>query len=322
MIRGCRPASTTPATSWPVLTAEVTPTLDTDDVDVHGRGARRAADDVDVGRDPRAAAVDLRRRHPLRHDVVEARHDVRRASRSTRCSAIARPLPDAPRTCSRSRTPATRRTCRSPTSPAARRGSRGRSTASRSRREHGGPARLLVPHLYFWKSAKWVAGLRAARPRRARLLGAQRLPRPRRPVARAALPGRLTRARRRRSRLVADGDGRRDHARDARARRRSASRLDRPVAPSRRASTTSCASPRPTATPRRARTRSRRRPTTPTRSSSPSSGSTTARCRRFLHDDVQRRRRARGARADRRLVRVGRRRRRRCSSAAARASCR
>jgi DMSO/TMAO reductase YedYZ molybdopterin-dependent catalytic subunit len=26
--------------------------------------------------------------------------------------------------------------------------------------EHGGPARLLVPHLYFWKSAKWVSGLR------------------------------------------------------------------------------------------------------------------------------------------------------------------
>jgi len=28
------------------------------------------------------------------------------------------------------------------------------------RPEHGGPARLVVPHLYFWKSAKWVAGLR------------------------------------------------------------------------------------------------------------------------------------------------------------------
>jgi DMSO/TMAO reductase YedYZ molybdopterin-dependent catalytic subunit len=26
--------------------------------------------------------------------------------------------------------------------------------------DHGGPARLLVPHLYFWKSAKFVAGLR------------------------------------------------------------------------------------------------------------------------------------------------------------------
>jgi DMSO/TMAO reductase YedYZ molybdopterin-dependent catalytic subunit len=24
---------------------------------------------------------------------------------------------------------------------------------------HGGPARLLVPHLYFWKSAKWVNGV-------------------------------------------------------------------------------------------------------------------------------------------------------------------
>ncbi|GAA1688943.1 sulfite oxidase-like oxidoreductase [Fodinicola feengrottensis] len=25
--------------------------------------------------------------------------------------------------------------------------------------EHGGPARLLVPHLYFWKSAKWIHGI-------------------------------------------------------------------------------------------------------------------------------------------------------------------
>ncbi|HEY6644341.1 sulfite oxidase-like oxidoreductase [Povalibacter sp.] len=29
--------------------------------------------------------------------------------------------------------------------------------------EHGGPARLLVPHLYFWKSAKWVNGLQFTR---------------------------------------------------------------------------------------------------------------------------------------------------------------
>ena len=26
--------------------------------------------------------------------------------------------------------------------------------------EHGGPVRMLVPHLYFWKSTKWVGGLR------------------------------------------------------------------------------------------------------------------------------------------------------------------
>jgi DMSO/TMAO reductase YedYZ molybdopterin-dependent catalytic subunit len=25
--------------------------------------------------------------------------------------------------------------------------------------DHGGPARLLVPHLYFWKSAKWISSL-------------------------------------------------------------------------------------------------------------------------------------------------------------------
>jgi DMSO/TMAO reductase YedYZ molybdopterin-dependent catalytic subunit len=25
--------------------------------------------------------------------------------------------------------------------------------------EHGGPLRLVIPHLYFWKSAKWVGGL-------------------------------------------------------------------------------------------------------------------------------------------------------------------
>ena len=29
--------------------------------------------------------------------------------------------------------------------------------------EHGGPARLLVPHLYFWKSAKWVRGMTLTR---------------------------------------------------------------------------------------------------------------------------------------------------------------
>jgi DMSO/TMAO reductase YedYZ molybdopterin-dependent catalytic subunit len=27
------------------------------------------------------------------------------------------------------------------------------------RAEHGGPARLLVPHLYLWKSAKWLTGI-------------------------------------------------------------------------------------------------------------------------------------------------------------------
>ena len=43
---------------------------------------------------------------------------------------------------------------------AARRGSRTRYDGEPLEPEHGGPARLLVPHLYFWKSAKWVRGLR------------------------------------------------------------------------------------------------------------------------------------------------------------------
>ena len=29
--------------------------------------------------------------------------------------------------------------------------------------EHGGPARLLIPHLYFWKSAKWLRGIELRR---------------------------------------------------------------------------------------------------------------------------------------------------------------
>ncbi len=33
--------------------------------------------------------------------------------------------------------------------------------------EHGGPARLVVPHLYFWKSAKWIQGLRLMKEDRA-----------------------------------------------------------------------------------------------------------------------------------------------------------
>ena len=58
--------------------------------------------------------------------------------------------------------------------------------------EHGGPARLLVPHLYFWKSAKWVRGLELRDDDAARLLGVLRLPQLRRPVERAALQRRLT----------------------------------------------------------------------------------------------------------------------------------
>ena len=49
---------------------------------------------------------------------------------------------------------------------------------------HGGPVRIVVPHLYFWKSAKWVRGLELRDSDEPGLLGAQRLPQLRRPVQR------------------------------------------------------------------------------------------------------------------------------------------
>ena len=227
---------------------------------------------------------------------------------STRCSRSpgrCRPR----RTCSRSRTPATPRTCRSTTSPAARRGSPARSTAQPLPRDHGGPARLLVPHLYFWKSAKWVAGITRARPRRARLLGGPRLPRPWRPVARAALPGRLIDERSSPSRPAGRRVAGRDRHRGAPTRRRGSktfrSRLGRP-------------------TPHLAGQHFVVRLTAPdgyTRATLVLGRVAAGDGRRieltverlddgevstFLHDERRRRRHARGARADRRLVRVGR----------------
>ncbi len=44
--------------------------------------------------------------------------------------------------------------------------------------EHGWPARLLVPHLYFWKSAKWVRGFELSHARRSVDRRALRRPRP------------------------------------------------------------------------------------------------------------------------------------------------
>ena len=126
----------------------------------------------------------ITKRHPLRDQVVEARHATGRASRSTRCSTGSRHPPSSS---SPSATAATRPTCRSRTSPAARPGSRSSYDGEPLEPEHGGPARLLVPHLYFWKSAKWVRGLQLRDGRRAGLLGGQRLPQLRRSVAGAAL---------------------------------------------------------------------------------------------------------------------------------------
>ena len=45
--------------------------------------------------------------------------------------------------------------------------------------DHGGPARLLVAHLYLWKSAKWIQRLEILEADQLGVLGAERLPPPR-----------------------------------------------------------------------------------------------------------------------------------------------
>ena len=57
--------------------------------------------------------------------------------------------------------------------------------------EHGGPARMLVPHLYFWKSAKWVRGIELMLQDSPGFWEQLRLPRLWRPMARAAVSGGL-----------------------------------------------------------------------------------------------------------------------------------
>ena len=189
--------------------------------------------------------------------------------------------------------------------------------------EHGGPARLLVPHLYFWKSAKWVAGLRSSTTTSPGSGSA------------TATTTAATRGSSSATRVTDDRPTRRPAARrrgstatvvairdETPTREDVPARAARAVAAPAPASTTSCGSPRPTAT-RASRSYSV--------ASAPDDTAeielTVERLDGRRGVDVparrrRRRRRARGARADRRLVRLGRRHARRCSSAAARASCR
>ena len=63
---------------FPVLSAGPTPRTPLDAVEPDHRRRRRRRPDVELGRAARAARRDVHDRHPLRHEVVEARHDVDR----------------------------------------------------------------------------------------------------------------------------------------------------------------------------------------------------------------------------------------------------
>ena len=142
---------------WPVLTAEATPRVDTATWTMSVDGLVEPPDDLDLGGDPAAAGVDVHRRHPLRDDVVEVR---RRFTGVSVDDLLERrgPQADARFVMAHS---STGYTTNLPLADV---------TGGKAwvvwefggkplPREHGGPVRLLVPHLYFWKSAKWVTRL-------------------------------------------------------------------------------------------------------------------------------------------------------------------
>src|SRR3954447_9604634 len=148
---------------------------------------RGGAGVVDVGRVRRAAAGNGHRRHPLRHQVVQARQHLdrgvgrhaarRRRHRRRLCHRVVRRrLHDQPAARGSDRRPGVDRLR-----------VRGRAARARARRPGAtaGPASVLLEEREVGPRS------RVARPRRARVLGALRLPQLRRPVERAALLGGL-----------------------------------------------------------------------------------------------------------------------------------
>ena len=127
-------------------------------------------------------------RHPLRDEVVEARHGLggRRRRHAARGASTTTPP-----TRSRSATAATRRTSRSRTSSTGRPGSRTATTASRSTRSTAA-RRACSCRTSTSGRARSGCAASPARRRRARLLGVERLSPPWRSVAGAAVLGRLT----------------------------------------------------------------------------------------------------------------------------------
>ena len=81
---------------FPVLSAGPTPHTPLQRVELHDRRRGRGAGVVDVGGVPRAAGGDGHRRHPLRDQVVEARHDLegRVGRHAARCGDDRGRVPD------------------------------------------------------------------------------------------------------------------------------------------------------------------------------------------------------------------------------------
>ena len=138
-----------------MLNAEVTPHDRHRHLDLHRRGRRRAHRALVVGRDPFDARVVLLRPDPLRDDVVEVRDEVRRGLGGHPARAAAGPRPSASHVMAVS---VSGYTTNLPLADV----TDGKAwivwqvDGEPLPVEHGGPVRMIVPHLYFWKSTKWV----------------------------------------------------------------------------------------------------------------------------------------------------------------------
>ena len=146
-------------TDWPVLTAEVTPAARSRPLDDDGRRPGRERRTPGRGQDMHA--LPQSEYHGDIHCVTtwsKLGTSFGGVSVDLLLEAAAARSRTRP-TCSPPRRPATRPTCRSTHLAAGKAWIVWTHDGKPLPREHGGPVRLLVPHLYFWKSAKWVTRL-------------------------------------------------------------------------------------------------------------------------------------------------------------------
>ena len=143
---------------FPVLHAGSVARVRPESFSSHSVRAGRARHRVGLGSAPALPAVELDMRHTLRHRLEQAGHPLEGCTGVQPTGAADR-LPASrarrgPRRQRMDHQPATggtaaAKTCSWHTS----------TKAGRYRADHGGPVRLLVPRLYFWKSAKWLEGI-------------------------------------------------------------------------------------------------------------------------------------------------------------------
>ncbi len=143
---------------WPVLDLGVTPDIPHDALAPRRLRRDRQSAVLGLGGVHAPAADAGHHRHSLRHHLVALRQCVGRALRRAICSPLAQPKSDAGFVVLHSYDGYT--TNLTLEDFAAEDALLVHSWSGKPlEAEHGGPVRLVVPHLYFWKSAKWLQAI-------------------------------------------------------------------------------------------------------------------------------------------------------------------